>query len=95
MELDVYEVLDDIRYLQKETLAFGNAMKSWMSNEEIEDFKKLQKKFSRIVSQYEDYCLEENICPNCGGQVITKNYEDKECGSYSVTRCIDCQMSFD
>jgi predicted RNA-binding Zn-ribbon protein involved in translation (DUF1610 family) len=93
--MEVYEVLDDIRYLQKETIAFVNTMKSWMSNEEIQEFEKLKKRFSRIVSQYEEECLNYDICPNCGSELITKNYEDKECGSYSITRCIECQMAFD
>lgn len=93
--METYEVLEDIRCLQKETIAFVNTMKSWMSNEEVEDFNKLRKVFQTMVSRYEEACMDEDICPNCGGELIYKTYEDKECGSYTVTRCTDCSMSFD
>lgn len=93
--MEVYEALEDIRCLRKETLAFVNTMKSWMSNEEIEDFNKLKKIFNNMISRYEDECLAEDICPNCGGEIKTKHINDLDCGHYTVTRCIDCQMSFD
>lgn len=93
--METYEVLEDIRCLQRETFAFVNTMKTWMSNDEIEDFNKLKKIFNIMLSRYEDECFEEDICPNCGGEIITKHYEDKECGSYTVVKCTECQMSFD
>ena len=93
--MEVYEVLEDIRCLRKETLAFGNSMKSWMSNEEIEDFNKLKYTFNNMISYYEGRCIDENICPSCGGEIISKEINDKDCGSYVVPKCIDCQKSFD
>lgn len=93
--METFEMLEDIRCLQKETLAFGNTLKSWMSNDEIEDFNKLKKLFNLMVSRYEEECLDEDVCPYCGGGIVTKHYEEKECGSYTVIKCNDCQMSFD
>ncbi|WP_407453586.1 hypothetical protein [Methanobrevibacter sp.] len=93
--MEKYEVLEDIRCLQKETLAFGNTMKSWMSNDEIEDFNKLKKLFNIMVSSYEEECLDNDICPNCGGEVITKTIYDDEVGAITVVKCMDCQTNFD
>lgn len=93
--METYEVLEDIRCLQKETLAFVNTMKSWMSNDEIEDFNKLKKLFNVMVSNYEELCLDEDICPNCGGEVITKTIYDDEVGTITVCKCMDCQTHFD
>lgn len=87
---DSFESLERMREHEKNVTEIYNKMKYWLSNEEIDDMEYIIKELMSDISDLEEVCFNNDVCPICGGNLKSKTWIDNDCGFDGFTYCEDC-----
>ena len=87
---DAFESLERMREHENNVTEIYNKMKYWMSNEEIDKMEEIVKELKSDISDLEELCFKNDICPECGGDLKSKTWTDDDCGLDGFTYCEDC-----
>lgn len=85
-----FELLERLRIYLLKIKEIKNKMEYWMDNDEKKYIDETISMIEKDIKELKLDLLDDDICPNCGGDIVVKAWIDPTCGNVSFTYCERC-----
>lgn len=60
----------------------------------LKELKEANSRLFEMISEIDDICESQNVCPCCGGDIVTEEIKDNVSGDYTIRHCDSCGQEF-
>lgn len=87
---DKFELLERLRTYLLKVKGIKDKIFYWMDENEKKYIDETISMIDKDIEELKVELLDENICPHCGGNIVTKTWVEETCGKVGFRYCEDC-----
>ena len=91
---EVFERLQESAVTLQKFDELFNSLRLWLTAADVERFRHVRARLVDDVEDMKEYCLDNDICPICGGEIKSKTIIDEDVGRVTWLYCDDCKHRF-
>lgn len=85
-----FESLERLRTYLLKVKGIKDKMEYWMDENEKKYINETISMIEKDIEELKEDLLDENICPYCGGDILTKTWIEETCGKVGFRYCEKC-----